>query len=111
MIFLFELIPLKCIYLHRGYFGLIKNAKVREYSLQIMKIGKRFLLVKQLCLAFFERNPYFFYLFLFFAQSFSLRRLLHGVYTVPPARQNVRNGDQCSHFGKTIDALIIGDNF
>ena len=23
--FLFELIPLKCIYLHRGYFGLIKK--------------------------------------------------------------------------------------
>ena len=66
MIFLFELIPLKCIYLHRGYFGLIKNTKVGEYSLQIIKIGERFLLVKQLCLAFFERNPYFFYLFLFF---------------------------------------------
>ena len=38
-------------------------------SLQIMKIGERFLLVRQLCLAFFERNPYFFYLFLFFLRS------------------------------------------
>ena len=27
----------------------------------------------------------------FFAQSFSLRRLLHGVYTVPLARHNVRS--------------------
>ena len=79
-------------------------------SLQIIKIGERFLLVRQLCLAFFERKPYFFYLFLFFfAQSFSLRRLLHGVYTVPLAR--VLNVDQCSHLGETIDVLIIGDNF
>ena len=81
-----------------------------------MNIGERCLLVRQLCLAFFERNPYFFFLFVsfFFAQSFSLRRLLHGVYTVPLARHNVRSlkkGDQCSHLGKTIDALIIGDNF
>ena len=50
-------------------------------SLQIIKIGERFLLVRQLCLAFLERNPYF---FLFFAQSFSLPRLLHSVYMVPP---------------------------
>ena len=94
---------MKFIYLHRGYFGLIKKyqsarvqiavAEIKTLkSLQIMKIGERFLLVRQLCLAFFERNPYFFfYLFLFFAQSFSLRRLLHGVYTVPLARHNVRS--------------------
>ena len=31
------------------------------------------------------------YLFLFFAQSFSLRRLLNSVYTVPLARHNVRS--------------------
>ena len=42
------------------------------------------------CRAFFERNPIFFYL-LFLGQSFSLRRLLHGVYTVPLARYNVRS--------------------
>ena len=81
-----------CIYLHRGYFGLIKKyqsarvqiavAEIKTLnSLQIMKIGERFLLVRQLCLSFFERNPYF-----FFTQSFSLRRLLHGVYTVPLAK-------------------------
>ena len=95
--FLFELIPLKCIYLHRGYFRLIKkyqSARVQIAvagiktlnSLQIIKIGQRFLLVRQFCCTFFERNPIFF-LFasfcFFFAQSFSLRRLLHSVYTVP----------------------------
>ena len=79
--FLFELIPLKCIYLHRGNFGLIKKyqsarvqiavAEIKTLnSLQIMKIGERFLLVRQLCLAFFERNPYFFYLFLFLRSHF-----------------------------------------
>ena len=93
---------MKCIYLHRGYFGLIKKyqnarvqiavAKIKTLnSLQIMKIEERFLLVRQLCLAFFERNPYFFLFVSFFAQSFSLRRLLHGVYTVPLARHNVRS--------------------
>ena len=56
-----------------------------------MKIGERFLLVRQLCLSFFERIPYFFICFFFFAQSFSLHRLLHGVYTLPLARHNVRS--------------------
>ena len=57
-------------------------------SLQIIKIGERFLLVRQLCIAFFKRNPYFFNLFfvffcaVIFAQSFSLRQLLNSVYTV-----------------------------
>ena len=75
--FLFELIPLKCIYLHRGYFGLIKKyqsarlqiavAEIKTLnSLQIMKMGERFLLIRQLCLAFFERNPYFFLFVSFF---------------------------------------------
>ena len=79
MTLLFELIPLKCIYLHRGYFGLIKkyqSARVQIAvagiktlnSLQIIKIGQRFLLVRQFCRAFFERNPIFFF---FFAQFFS----------------------------------------
>ena len=118
---MFELIPLKCIYLHRGYFGLIKkyqSARVQIAvagiktlnSLQIIKIGQRLLLVRQFCRAFFERNPICFLIcFFFFAQSFSLRRLLHSVYTVPLAKSNKR--DQRSHLGKTIDALIIGDNF
>ena len=74
-----------------------------------MKIGQRFLLVRQFCRAFFERNPIFFLFASFFAQSFSLRRLLHGVYTVPCAKSYKR--DQRSHLGKIIDALIIGDNF
>ena len=52
---------------------------------------------------------FFFYFLLFFALSFSLRRLLHSVYTVPLAKSYKR--DQRSHLGKTIDALIIGDNF
>ena len=84
---------MKCIYLHRGYFRLIKKyqsprvqiavAGIKTLnSLQIIKIGQRFLLVRQFCRAFFERNPFFFICF-FFAQSFSLRRLLHSVYTVP----------------------------
>ena len=112
---------MKCIYLHRGYFGLIKKyqsareqiavAEIKTLnSLQIFKIGQRFLLVRQFCHAFFERNPiFFFYFLLFFALSFSLRRLLHSVYTVPLAKSYKR--DQRSHLGKTIDALIIGDNF
>ena len=79
-----------------------------------MKIGERFLLVSQLCLAFFERNPYFFfYLFLFLRSHF----LCVGFCTVyiryrwPDTMCEVLKGDQCSHLGKTIDALIIGDNF
>ena len=60
-------------------------------SLQIIKTGQRCLLVRQFCRAFFERNPIFFSFASFFAQSFSLRRLLHGVYTVPLARHNVRS--------------------
>ena len=93
---------MKCIYLQRGYFGLIKKYQSAQVqiavagiktlnSLQIIKIGQRFLLVRQFCRAFFERNPIFFYFLLFFAQSFSLRRLLHGVYVVPLARHNVRS--------------------
>ena len=77
--FLFELIPLKCIYLHRGYFRLKKkyqSARVQIAvagiktlnSLQIIKIGQRFLLVRQFCRAFFERNPFFF-LFASFLRS------------------------------------------
>ena len=82
-------------------------------SLQIIKIGQRFLLVRQFCCAFFESNLYYFFFICFFfsAQSFSLRRLLHSVYTVPLARHNVQMCDHCSHLGKTIDALINGDNF
>ena len=77
-------------------------------SLQIIKIGQRFLLVRQFCRAFFERNPFFFFLFAsFYAQSFSMRRLLHSVYTVPLRSHT----NERSHLGKTIDALIIGDNF
>ena len=111
---------MKCIYLHRGYFGLIKkyqSARVQIAvagiktlnSLQIIKIGQRFLLVRQFCLAFFERNPSFSFLFpSLFAQSFSLRRLLHSVYTVPLAKSaKSYKHDQRSHLGKTIDALII----
>ena len=111
---------MKCIYLHRGYFGLIKKYQgAREQiavagiktlnSLQIFKIGQRFLLVRQFCRAFFDRNPIFFLFPSYFALSFSWRRLLHSVYTVPLAKSYKR--DQRSHLGKTIDALIIGDNF
>ena len=39
-------------------------------SLQIIKIGQRFLLVRQFCRAFFERNPIFFYLLLFLRSHF-----------------------------------------
>ena len=119
MTFLFELIPLKCIYLHRGYLRLIKkyqSARVQIAvagiktlnSLQIIKIGQRYLLVRQFCHAFFERNPMFFLICFFFAQSLSLRRLLHSVYGTT-AKSYKR--DQRSHLGKTIDALIIGDKF
>ena len=47
------------------------------------------------------------YLF-FIAQSSSLCRLLHSVYGTAGQTQK---HDQCSHLGKTIDALIIGDSF
>ena len=84
-------------------------------SLQITKKGERFLFVRQLCLAFSERNPYFFYLFLFFcAVIFFASAFAPCIYGTAGARHNVRSlkkGDQCSHLGKTIDALIIGDNF
>ena len=47
--------------------------------------------------------------------SVSLRRLLHSVYTVdyrwPDTMCELLKHDQCSHLGKTSDALIIGDNF
>ena len=52
----------------------------------------------------------------FLCKDFFLRGLFLGVgfcsvYTVPLARHNVRKHDQCSHLGKTIDALIIDDSF
>ena len=74
-------------------------------SLQIIKIGQRFLLVRQFCRAFFERNPIFllfpsfFCAVIFFASAFA--QCIYGT-----AGQT-----QCSHLGKAIDALIIGDNF
>ena len=82
-------------------------------SLQIIKIRQRFLLVRQFCRAFFERNPIVLFPS-FFAQSFSLRRLLHSVYTVPLARHNVRsltNVISVHTLERLLIALIIGDNF
>ena len=80
-----------------------------------MKIGERFLLVRQLCLAFFDRNPYLFFLFvsffcavIFFASAFA--RCIYGTAGLTQCAKSEK-GDQCSHLGKTIDALIIGDNF
>ena len=83
-------------------------------SLQIMKIGERFLLVRELCLAFFERNPYFFfYLFLFLRSHFLCVGFckVYIRYRCQTQCAKSQNGDQCSHLGKTIDALISGDNF
>ena len=114
---------MKCIYLHRGYFGLIKkyqSARVQiavagiktPNSLQIIKIGQRFLLVRHFCRAFSERNPIFF-LFasffcavIFFASAFA--QCIYG--TAEPCAKSYKR-DQRSHLGKAIDALIIGDNF
>ena len=117
---------MKCIYLHRGYFGLIKkyqSARVQIAvagiktlnSLQIIKIGQRFLLVRQFCRAFFERNPIFFFLFpsffcavIFFASAFA--QCICGTAGQTQCAKSYKR-DQRSHLGKTIDALIIGDNF
>ena len=112
---------MKCIYLHRGYIRLIKKIpkcastdrghwnKNSEQSAN-NRDRTEILLVRQFCCAFFERSPIFFFLFAsFFAQSLSLRRLLHSVYTVPLRSHTNYKRDQCSHLGKTIDALIIGD--
>ena len=119
---------MKCIYLHRGYFRLIKkkyqSARVQIAvagiktlnSLQIIKIGQRFLLVRQFCRAFFERNPIFFVynllLFfcaiIFFASAFA--RCIYGTAGQTQCAKSYKR-DQRSHLGKTIDALIIGDNF
>ena len=56
----------------------------------------------------FERNQ------IFFAQSLSLHRLCT-VYTVPLHNALIievfSKTDQCSHLGKAIDTLIIGDSF
>ena len=125
--FLFELIPLKCIYLHRGYFGLIKKkyqcARVQIAvagiktlnSLQIIKIGQRFLPVRQFCRAFLERNPIFFISFffffctvIFFASAFA--QCIYGTAGQTQCAKSYKR-DQRSHLGKTIDALITGDNF
>ena len=48
----------------------------------------------------------------FLCSLFSLHRLFCAVYTVLLARHNVLiiENDECSHLGKTIDALIIGNN-
>ena len=79
-------------------------------SLQIIKIGQRFLLVRQFCRAFFERNPFFSFLFCFFfcAVIFFASALAQCIYRT--AAKSYKR-DQRSHLGKTIDALIIGDNF
>ena len=116
---------MKCIYLHRGYFGLIKkyqSARVQIAvagiktlnSQQIIKIGQGFLLVRQFCRAFFERNPIFFYFLLFFcAVIFFASAFAHCIYGTAGQTQCAKSykRDQRSHLGKTIDALIIGDNF
>ena len=114
---------MKCIYLHRGYIKKkyqcarvqIAVAGIKTLnSLQIIKIGQRFLLARQFCHAFFERNPIFLNLLLFLGSHFFLRPLLHGVYTVPLARHNVRshtNVISVHTLERLIDALIIGDNF
>ena len=111
---------MKGIYLHRGYFRLIKkyqSARVQIAvagikslsSLQIIKIGQRFLLVRQFCRAFFERNHIFFYLLLFlFASAFA--QCIYGTAGQTQCAKSYKR-DQRSHLGKTIDALIIGDNF
>ena len=76
-------------------------------SLQIIEIGQRFLLVRQFCRAFFERNPIFLICF-FFAQAFA--RCIYSTAGQTQCAKSYKR-DQRSHLGETIDALIIGDNF
>ena len=83
-------------------------------SLQIFKIGQRFLLVRQFCRAFFERNPIFFFISIFFcAVIFFASAFAQCIYGTAGQTQCAKSykPDQRSHLGKTTDALIIGNNF
>ena len=116
---------MKCIYLHRSYFGLIKKyqsarvqiavAGIKTLNrLQIIKIGQRFLLVRQFCRASLKEILFFFISFFFFcAVIFYASAFAQCIYGTAGQTQCVKSykRDQRSHLGKTIDALIIGDNF
>ena len=111
---------MKCIYLRRGYFRLKKKipkcastdrGRWNKNSEQPANNQDRTeIFACQTILLCSLRKKSFFLFASFFAQSFSLRRFLHSVYTVP-LRSHEYKRDQRSHLGKTIDALIIGDNF
>ena len=120
------LIPLKCIYLHSRLLPTDKkkyqSARIQIAvagiktlsSLQRIKIGQRFLFVRQFCRAFFERNPFFFICFfflcavIFFASAFA--QCIYGTAGQTQCAKLYKR-DQRSHLGKTTDALIIGDTF
>ena len=104
---------MKCIYLQRGYFGLIKKyqsapvqievAEIKTLnSLQIIKLGQRLFACQSILSCFLWKKSLFIYVFYFIffftlfiyffcVQSFSLHWLLHSVYTVPLARHNVQS--------------------
>ena len=59
-----------------------------------MKIGERFLLLRQFCHAFFERNPYFFFIcFFFWAVVFFASAFARCIYGTA--------GEILKHFGVT----------
>ena len=60
-------------------------------SLQIIKIGESFACQTIVSCFLWKKSLFFYLLFFFFAQSFSLCRLLHSVYTVLLARRNVQS--------------------
>ena len=111
---------MKCIYLHRGYFRLIKkyqSARIQIAvagiktlnSLQIIKIGERYnfvvLSLKEILFFLFAS---FFCAVIFFALAFA--QCIYGAAGQTQCAKSHKR-DQRSHLGKTIDALIIGDNF
>ena len=82
-------------------------------SLQIIKIGQRILLVRQFCRAFFENPIFFLFASFFCAVIFFALAFAQCIYGTAGQTQCAKSHkrDQRSHLGKTIDALIIGDNF
>ena len=87
-------------------------AKIKNLnSLHIIKLGQRYHFLPVRLLFFFLKEVSDF----FFAQSFSLRQLLHSVYGTAVQGANYqslfKNNISVHTLEKAIDALIIGDNF
>ena len=114
---------MKCIYLQRGYRELIKDTKCmstdrtrrnknsEQSAYNRIRSAILFFAFQTGLLCFFFKKE----ILDFFAQSVSLRRLLHSVYDTAVQDANYgslfKNMISVHTLERLFDALIIGDNF